>query len=115
MKFLLMITDVAGAWDALSPAEQEGVMSGHRRFGEALHAERKFVSAFRLRPADTARTVRFRPEDGRTVTDGPFSETKEVMGGYYVIDVPSMDEAIEWAKQIPLAYPSSVEVRPVWE
>jgi hypothetical protein len=65
-----------------------------------------------LEMPDTATTVRVR--DGETVvTDGPFAETKEVLGGYYLIDVPSLDEALKWAARIPSAPYGSVEVRPV--
>ena len=79
---------------------QELQDAGERRAGEALHG------------ADSATTVRVR--DGQRLTsDGPFAETKEVLGGYYVIDVPDLDEALKWAAKIPSAPRGSVEVRPV--
>ena len=114
MKYLLMISDIAGRWDAMSPAEQQRTMAGHAALREALVAEKRLVTSFRLRPPGEAKTVRLVRDGERTVTDGPFTETKEVMGGAYVIDVGSMDEAIGWAKRIPLAY-GSVEIRPLWE
>ena len=114
MKYLLMITDIAGKWDTIPPAEQARIMEGHNAFGSALRAENRFVSSFRLRPPAEARTLRLVAPERRDVTDGPFTETKEVMGGYYVIEAGSMDEAIGWARRIPLAY-GSIEVRPVWE
>jgi hypothetical protein len=113
MKYLLMITDRAGAWDALPAATQRRIMEGHEAFGAALRAERRYVTSFRLRPPEEARTVRYVDGDGRAATDGPFAETKEVMGGFYVVEVGSMDEAIKWAERIPLVY-GSVEVRPIW-
>jgi hypothetical protein len=113
MKFLLMITDVDGAWDRVPQAEQERILQGHGEFGRALTAEGRFVSSFRLRPSREAKTVRI---DGtrRIVTDGPFAETKEVMGGYYVIECATMADAVEWARRLPAIY-GSIEVRPIWE
>ena len=65
-----------------------------------------------LQPVDTATTVRVR--NGETlVTDGPFAETKEILGGFYIIDVPDLDEALKWAAKIPSVTRGSVEVRPV--
>jgi hypothetical protein len=79
---------------------QELQEAGVMRAGEALHA------------ADAATTVRVR--DGQRLTsDGPFAETKEVLGGYYVIDVPDLDAALQWAEKIPSVGYGSVEVRPV--
>ena len=114
MKYLLMITDIDGRWDTIPVAEQEKIFAKHNELGAALQAERKLVTSFRLRPPREARTVRLASGDGRAVTDGPFAETKEVMGGFYVIEAGSIDEAIGWAKRIPLAY-GSVEVRQVWD
>jgi hypothetical protein len=79
---------------------QEMTESGVRKAGEALH------------PAQTATTVRVR--DGETLhTDGPFAETKEVLGGFYLIDVPDLDAALDWAAKMPNIHYGSVEVRPV--
>ena len=114
MKYLLMITDIAGKWDDLPADEQRRILEAHDAFGRALDAENRQVSSFRLRPPGEAKTLRFAGPDRRDVTDGPFTETKEVMGGYYVIEASSMDEAIGWARRLPLAY-GSIEVRPVWE
>jgi len=70
------------------------------------------VGGAQLQPAMTATTVRV--ENGGTVTtDGPFAETKEVLGGYYLIDVESLDEALEWAAKIPSARYGHIEVRPI--
>ena len=71
-----------------------------------------YVGANQLQPAGTATTVSVR--DGETlVTDGPFAETKEVLGGYYLIDVETLDEALDWAARIPSARFGHIEVRPV--
>jgi hypothetical protein len=113
MKFLLMITDIEGMWDRLAPAEQARVLEGHGEFGRALRAEGKFLHSHRLRPCREAKTVRIE-ESTRIVTDGPFAETKEVMGGFYVIECATMDEAVAWGKRLPSMY-GSIEVRPIWE
>jgi hypothetical protein len=88
-----------------------------RRYGEFTQEVRdggKLVTADRLRPASAATTVRIR--NGETlVTDGPFTETKEQLGGYYVLECESLDEALAYAAKIPAAEHGSIEVRPVWE
>ena len=88
-----------------------------KRYGEFTQEVRdggKLVAADRLKPATAATTVRIR--NGETlVTDGPFAETKEQLGGYYVLDGENIDEALQYAAKIPAAEIGSIEVRPVWE
>ena len=87
-----------------------------RRYGEFTQEVRdggKLVTADRLQGTSAATTVRIR--DGETlVTDGPFAETKEQLGGYYVLECENIDEALEYAARIPAAEVGSIEVRPVW-
>jgi hypothetical protein len=79
-----------------------------------MRARNRLVAAEALQPADTARTLRIR--DGKVkVTDGPFAETKEALGGFYLIECASKQEALEWAKKIPLRADGFVDVRPVWQ
>ena len=112
MPFLLVIFDDPTEWAKVSPAEIERVMATHHKMQADLQAENKFVGCNRLSPSDAA-TVRVR--DGKhVVSDGPFTETKEVMGGFYLIACDSKAEAIEWAKRLPLAGRSIVEVRELW-
>ena len=114
MRFLLMIFDDLGAWAKVPPSEMDGVMQTHDRLQADLRAQGKWIACERLRPSAEAATVHV--DNGRCiVSDGPFAETKEVMGGYYLIDCASRDEAVEWAKRLPLAGRSIVEVRPIWE
>jgi len=113
VKYVLMIADPPGSWDAMTPAEQQRIMDGHRAFAEALVAEKKMAGGFRLRAVAEAKTLRVRGAEGGEVTDGPYAETKEVLGGFYVIEAASMDEALAWARRIPLGR-GSIEVRPVW-
>ena len=79
----------------------------------ALQDAKVLVGSNRLRPTSAAITVR--TVDGQTkVLDGPFAETKEQLGGYYLLDVPDLDAALDWAKRCPAARYGTVEVRPIW-
>ena len=114
MKFAILMTDGAGAWERLTPAEQAEVFRKHGELRAALAREGKFVWAGRLADAASARTVR-RDARGRTrVHDGPFAETKEVLGGIYVIEASSLGEALEWAERGRFIEGSN-EVRPFLE
>jgi hypothetical protein len=110
MKYLALIYGNEEAWDALSEEEQQRVSERYM----ALAREPVTVGGDELQDPDTATTVRVR--DGETLTtDGPFAETKEQLGGYYLIDCASLDEALEFAARIPAAERGAVEVRPVVE
>jgi hypothetical protein len=86
-------------------------MAEHMAYGQALGAKR--LAGERLRPSSDARCVSVKG-GRRTVRDGPYAETKEVLGGYYVIECASADEALEWAAKCPSAKHGTIEVRPVW-
>jgi hypothetical protein len=110
MKYMTLIYGDAAAWEALSEEEQRQV--GERYM--ALSREPVVTSGSELEDSDTATTVRVR--NGETLTtDGPFAETKEQLGGYYLLDCGSLDEAIEFAARIPAAERGAVEVRPLVE
>jgi len=114
MKFAILMTDGAGAWERLKPAEQAEVFRKHEEFRAALEREGKYVWSGRLDGAASARTVR-RDARGRTqVHDGPFAEAKEVLGGIYVIEASSLDEALDWAERGRFIAGSN-EVRPFLE
>ena len=112
MRYMLLINS-----DKAAPpppqAEMEGIMRGHQRFAEELQAAKKMVHGERLRPDGEASRVRLKAGQ-RQVTDGPFTETKEVLGGFYLIDCDSMKEAVEWAKKIPLREGGHIDVFPIW-
>ena len=112
-QFLLVIFDDPTEWSKVTPGEVERVMKTHHELQADLRAENKLLGCNRLTP-NGAVTVRVR--DGKQiVTDGPFTETKEILGGYYLIDCASRDEAVGWAKRLPLAEKRScVEVRQLW-
>ena len=94
-------------------AEMEALMQGHRRFSEELQSAGKMVMGERLRPEVDASRVRVKAGQ-RQVMDGPFAETKEALGGFYVIECDTKDEAVEWAKKMPLAEGGFIDVRPFW-
>ena len=95
-----------------SPEQQEAEMGRWWEYTHALRDAGAMLAGEALQATDTATTVRVR--DGQRLTsDGPFAETKEYLGGYYVIDVPDLDAALAWAEKIPSVGYGSVEVRPV--
>ena len=114
MRYMLLIHDDESIFPKMSAQETAKLMADYNRFTEDLQASGAFKDADRLRPVATATTVRVR--NGKTLaTDGPFAETKEQLGGFYLIDVKNLDEAIRWASKVPSAKMGCVEVRPVWE
>jgi len=114
MKFMILMGDGAGSWDELTPAAQARVIERHGEFRRALEAEGKFVSSSRLAPGAQAKTVRMSKDGRMAVTDGPFAETKEAIGGFYIIEAKDVGEAVEWAKRCRFIAGSS-EVRPLFE
>ena len=100
--------------DALSEAEREHCYVESAGLARELSAQGKYLSAGPLHPVATATSVRVR--DGkRLVTDGPFAETREQLGGYYLIDARDLDEAMKIAERIPVAKHGTIEIRPVLE
>lgn len=113
MRYMLLVHADEAAIAAASPAENERRMSAYLAYAQALRAGGLLVSSDRLRPTSTATTIRV--VDGRTqVLDGPYAESKEQLGGYFIIDVPDLDAALSWAARCPAASAGAVEVRPVW-
>jgi hypothetical protein len=112
MRYMLLIANDARA-EAPPPAEMEALRTGHARFAEELTRAGKMVSGERLRPESEATRIRLKAGQ-RQIMDGPFAETKEVLGGFYLIDCDTREEAIEWAKKVPLRESGHVEVRPIW-
>ncbi len=112
MQYLLLIYTPETVEAAMTPAEQETYMAGYFAFTKAVDEAKVIVAGEALQPTATATTVRVR--DGQTVlTDGPFAETKEQLGGYYLLDCANLDQAIQWAVQIPGVAHGCVEIRPI--
>lgn len=112
MKVLALIYGNEEKWAALTPAEAEAVYDKHRAF--AAVAAAKLVTGAELAPTSAATTVRVR-DNQTVVTDGPFSETKEVLGGFYLLDCDSLEEAAELASQLSEASTSAIELRAAHE
>ena len=112
MQYLLLIHDVEKAFWAMSEEDKAAMYQEYGAFTAAIHESGAYVGGNQLQPTSTAATVRVRDGE-QVVTDGPFAETKEQLGGYYLIDVDSLDEALEWAAKIPSARYGSIEVRPL--
>ncbi len=113
MEYLLLIYSTEGQWSEMSQAEQERGMAAYQAYGEALTQAGVLKGANRLQPSSAATTVRV--ADGKSqVLDGPYVDSKEQLGGYYLIDVPDLDAAISWAARCPGASHGVVEVRPSW-
>ena len=113
MRFLLLMAeaDHFATWEGADDALRERVVADFQAFDAAVRARGEVVSGEALDHPTAARTVR--PGDDRPVTDGPFAETVEQLGGFYLIDVPDLDTAVELAALLPREY--AVEVRPTLE
>jgi hypothetical protein len=102
----------ADAYPELSSPEQEKMMAAYMAFGQEAAEAGVMITGDALMGTATATTVRVRGEDALQ-TDGPFAETKEQLGGYYLLECENLDEALKWAAKIPTAAFGSIEVRPV--
>jgi len=113
MQYLLLIYDDETKWGTLSEAEQRRVMKEFRDFTESIVRSGHYRAGDQLQPAATATSVR--GKDGKALlTDGPYAETKEQLGGYYLVEARDLDEAIAMAKRIPSVHMGGgVEVRPI--
>ena len=113
MQYLLLIYSDEGANAAVPREQMNEIVGAYMAYGEALRDAKVLVGSNRLRPTSTANSVRI--ADGQTkVLDGPFAETKEQLGGYYLIDVPDQDAALSWAARCPGARYGTIEVRLIW-
>lgn len=113
MKYLLLIYGDEAFGAQMTEAEQQANMAEYYAFTNMIRERNVYVGGEALHPSSTATTVRVR--DGRTLTtDGPFAETKEQLGGYYMVDCKDLDEAIEIATKIPGSRTGSIEIRPIW-
>jgi hypothetical protein len=113
MQYLLMLYVQEAGWPKLSKAEQEQGTAAYAAYTEALQKAGALVGGSRLQPSSSATTVRV--ANGKSqVLDGPYADSKEQLGGYYLIDVPDLDAALSWAARCPTVNHGVVEVRPLW-
>lgn len=116
MQYLCLIYGDEQVQQNMSDAERQAYMGGYFSFTQSIKESGAFLAGEALTPAATATSVRVR--DGKVLqTDGPFAETKEVLGGFYMIEAADLDAAVEIASRIPTAKHGTIEVRPVmvWE
>jgi hypothetical protein len=114
MRYLLNIYASEAQEDAMSPEATGQLMQAYGAYTEALVKAGVLQGGERLRPSPDAASVRVR--GGKTeVLNGPYAETREQLGGYYLIDVPDLDAALAWAARCPTSSYGTIEVRPIWE
>jgi hypothetical protein len=112
MQYLLMIYEPEKVWAEMAEDTRNKMFGEYMEFTKSVKASGHFKAGDALQPTATATTVRVR--DGKTqVTDGPFAETREQLGGYYLIEAANLDEATKIAARIPSARFGSIEVRPI--
>jgi hypothetical protein len=114
MRYMLTLIGEEGGLEDATPEDMRAVLAGWNDYTESLKAAGAFIAGEGLQESATATTVRGFEGDERLATDGPFAEAKEQVGGFYLIEVANLDEALEWAKKIP-ARGGAVEVRPVMD
>jgi len=112
MQYMLLIYGDESRTVKLNEAERAALFREYGQFTEGIRRSGNFLAGAPLRPTATGTTVRVR-EGKRLVTDGPFAETREQLGGYYLVEAKDLDEAIAMAARIPGARSGSIEVRPV--
>ncbi len=113
MQYLLTLYADESGWSSMTPEQQQQGAGAYGAYTEALKQAGALVSANRLRPSATATTLR--TTNGKTqVLDGPYADSKEQLGGYYLIDVPDLDAAMTWAGRCPGVQHGVVEVRAIW-
>jgi hypothetical protein len=114
MQYMLLIYDDEQKWAGMSEAERGQIFQEYGAFTDSIRESGNYVAGAPLQPTPTATSVRIREGD-TLVTDGPFAETKEQLGGYYLVEAENVDEAIAIASRIPSARLGTIEVRPVAE
>jgi hypothetical protein len=113
MKYMLLIYGNEDAVQAASKETSTQMMAAYAAYTEAMTKAGVYVGSNRLRPTSAATSVRI-ANDKTQVLNGPYAETKEQLGGYYMIDVPDLDAALSWASRCPGASYGTIEVRPIW-
>jgi hypothetical protein len=112
MKYILLIYDDPKVWGSLSEAEQRQIMADYRQLSEDMKASGQYLAGSQLAPTAAATSVKVR-NGKRLLTDGPFAETREQLGGYFLIEAKDLDEALAIAERVPSARLGTIEVRPL--
>lgn len=114
MKYMLLICDDEKQFETMSPTEYQQIIEEYRKFTAEIQASGHLLGGSQLQPVSSATSVRVRGGK-RLVTDGPFAETREQIGGYYLVEAKDLDEAIALAARVPSARMGTIEVRPLTE
>ncbi len=112
MKYIILIYGSEAAWTSLTPEQAQDVYAAHMKYGHDMAAAGVLRGGAELKPSTMATTLRLR-QGKLLTTDGPFAETKEQLGGYYIIEVDNLEKALHWAAQCPGVEHGSIEVRPL--
>lgn len=112
MQYMLLIYGEEAAWSGLTREEQAAVHAGYAALRKELEAQGKFLGGNPLQAVQSATSVRVRGGK-RSITDGPFAETKEQLGGYFMVEAVHLDEALDIAARLPSARYGTIEVRPI--
>jgi hypothetical protein len=113
MQYLLLIYGAESDWEKLGEPERQKIYAQYGELMQSLKQSRNHLGGHELQPISTATTVRMR-NGKKSVTDGPFAETKEQLGGYILVEAKDLDEALTIAARIPSVHTGSIEVRPVF-
>jgi hypothetical protein len=114
MRYMFSLFGEEGGWEGASPEDMKAEMDRWEAFGREAVEAGVMVAGDALQESGTATTLRIQQQAEPIVSDGPFAETKEQLGGYYVLDCKDLDEALAWARKIPLSS-GAIEVRPVMD
>jgi hypothetical protein len=114
MRFMLTLIGPESDWEDLTPEQVAEEMKDWERYGNEATEAGAFIAGEGLQPTSEGKTVRGGRDEDRVIIDGPFAETKEQVGGFYLLECKDMDEALEWAKKVPLRS-GAIEVRPVMD
>lgn len=112
MKYILLLYGNEQVWENATKEQAERMYAEFAAYGKALRDAGAMLGGAELKPVSTATSVKFTKGKTRTV-DGPFAETKETLGGYYLIQVDNLEQAIEWAEKVPTMMDGTVEIRPL--
>jgi hypothetical protein len=112
MQFMLAMIGDEARWEQMSPEEMQAFGEGIDAYNDELRKAGAWVTGAGLQGKDTAKTVRFGADGEPTVTDAPFSDAREQLGGWWIVECDSVDEAVEWAKKAPMG-DGALEVRPL--
>ena len=113
MRFMFQLYQDEQRWSKMTPEVAGREMGAYTAYTQALREANVFVDGDPLEPTSGAATVRVTGDGKTSVLDGPYAESKEQLGGYYIVDVPDLDSAITWAARCPTASHGAVEVRPI--